>query len=166
MDPLLAWGIGLLVFALVLLLVELFVPSGGVIGAGALVAAIAGVVALFRFDVTWGAAGSLVVLVAIPASFVAWVKIFPSTPIGRAMMGGDEPEPEAVVASTQRKPSEDLAVGTTGQAATDLHPVGYIEIEGVRLDAVARGGLIDVGESVVVVSVRGMQIEVERAETG
>lgn len=160
MDPMLAWGLGLLTLAIVLLVIEILVPSGGVIGIAAFLVSVVGVVALFRYDAAWGAAGSLMVVVAIPASIYAWVRIFPSTPIGRAMMGSENPEPDSIAKSAE----PGIAQGTRATALTDLHPVGFIELDGKRLDARARGSLIDAGTEVVVVTSSGMQLEVEPAD--
>lgn len=163
MDPLI-WGLALLAIAAALLLLELFVPSGGVIGLVALVVGVAGVVGLYRADTMWGVAGTLAVVAAIPTSFFLWTKVFPSTPIGRMMMGGDEVDEASARADSFDDAHEpDVAVGTMGKALTDLHPIGFVEIEGERYDAISRSTLIDAGDAVRVTGRSGVQVEVDRA---
>ncbi|MBL8759125.1 MAG: hypothetical protein JNK35_11930, partial [Phycisphaerae bacterium] len=50
MEPLLLWGLGLLAASLLIVVIELFLPSAGVLALVATAVAIAGVVCLFRHD--------------------------------------------------------------------------------------------------------------------
>ena len=50
MEPKLLWGLGLIGAALLLLLLEIFIPSMGVLFVTAIVVALAGVVTLFTYD--------------------------------------------------------------------------------------------------------------------
>ncbi|MEO0512324.1 MAG: NfeD family protein [Planctomycetota bacterium] len=164
MDPSLAWGLGLMVVALALLALEVFVPSGGVIGAVALIVAVAGLVGLYRADTLWGVAGTLLVVASVPTAVFFWAKVLPSTPIGRAMLGSDDVDEASAAADSFAERDEPVAAnGATGRALTDLHPIGYVEIEGVRHDAMSRGVLIDAGDQVRVVGRSGVQLEVDRA---
>src|SRR5687768_842088 len=91
-DAALIWAVALLGVAIVLLFLELFVPSGGLIGVLAGIAAICSVIAFFRYDTTWGmvATGMYVFLgpVAIIYGFKWWI----NSPMGRRMIlrGPDE----------------------------------------------------------------------------
>ncbi len=62
-DALLIWGLALLGISVVMLLVEVFVPSGGIIALIAAICAISGVGMLWRYDTVWGVTGLLSVLV-------------------------------------------------------------------------------------------------------
>ncbi|MBZ0170816.1 MAG: hypothetical protein K8E66_00400, partial [Phycisphaerales bacterium] len=62
-DALLIWGLALIGIAAVLLLVEVFVPSGGLIAAIAGVSALSGVIMLWNFSTMWGIIGLLAVLI-------------------------------------------------------------------------------------------------------
>ena len=59
-------GLALLAASLLLIVVEVFVPSGGVISLVAAVVAVAGVVCLFRVSVLWGFAGLLSMAILAP----------------------------------------------------------------------------------------------------
>ena len=60
METLLLAGIGLILLGALLIVVEAFVPSGGVIGLAAAACAVAGVVVLFRHDANARAPGVMI----------------------------------------------------------------------------------------------------------
>lgn len=163
MDPMLVWGASLIGAAGLLLIVEMFVPSAGVIAVTAGVVGLSGVVCLFLMDtnpVLWGSLGLLTLLVMFPLSFALWVKILPSTPMGRVLLGMG-PESAEGSSDPDRAPSP-LAglVGMEGVAATPLYPVGKIELGGVRYEALAEGLPVETGQRVRVVGVFGNELRV------
>ena len=163
METMLLWGLGLLGVAFLLFVIEVFVPSGGVIAVTAAVVAIAGVVCLFRHDTVWGIAGLLAVLLLTPMLFMLALKIWPSTPIGQRMMYGDatpEDRQRRQRVEFEAREARQALVGAEGVVQTDLRPVGVVKIDGVRHDALAEIGLIEAGQRVVVVSVTDNQIKV------
>ena len=158
METMLVAGLGLLALSLILIMIEAFVPSGGIIGLVAACCAIAGVVALFRYSSMWGVSGLLTVAVLGPMCFFWAIRMLPNTPIGRSLIG---PPPEEIAREVQEQRNERLAlIDARGRAVTDLRPVGLVEIDGTRHDAVAEGPLIDRGATVRVTGVDGMQIRV------
>ncbi|RMH12231.1 MAG: hypothetical protein D6695_07245 [Planctomycetota bacterium] len=163
-------GIGLLAVALLLVVVEAFLPSGGVIGAVAVIAAAAGIVALFNVSVGWGVTGLLVSLVLGPVSFFYAVSMLPSTPFGRRLIG--EPSEEEIAARREKElrllEEYHALVGAQGVAVTDLKPVGAVRINGKRYDVLAEGGLIDAGTKVRVTSAEPNLIKVRavRSQSG
>ncbi|MEM1071230.1 MAG: NfeD family protein [Planctomycetota bacterium] len=168
MDPMLIWGLSLLGAAVLLIVVEMFVPSGGVIAVTAGVVGLAGVVCLFRMDQNgplWGTAGILSLLILFPSSFFVWAKILPSTPVGRALIGevAEETKREREDAEDSARQAFEALVGLHGTAVTDLRPVGIIEIDGDRHDALAEGVAIEAGQPVRVTSARANQLRVRPA---
>ena len=165
METMLLVGLGLLALSLVLIMVEAFVPSGGVIGLAALCCAIAGVVALFRHSTTWGLSGMLTVVVLGPMCFFWAIRMLPTTPLGRKLIG---PSPDEIARDVQAggldaRTGRMALIDARGVAKTDLRPVGVVEIDGKRYDAAAEGPLIDRGQAVRVTGVDSMQLRV-RAE--
>lgn len=154
-DAMLIWGLALLAAAVLLVVVEVLVPSGGLIGVLSAGLAIAGCVFLFRYSTTWGLAGSLFVIVGGPALFVFALNMLPSTPTGRAMLGEINPEKRAEAEQKEREERERFAslVGAEGEALTDLRPVGTVQVEGERHEATADTSYIRVGEKVRVTGV-------------
>lgn len=151
-DAMLIWGLALLAAAVLLVVIEVFVPSGGLIGIVSAGVAIAGVVCLFRYSTTWGLAGSLFVVVGGPALFIFALNMLPSTPTGRAMMGEIDPEQRA---EAERRERERLAslVGAEGVALTDMRPVGVVRVEGERHEATADTSYIRSGQKIRVTGV-------------
>lgn len=166
-NQLLMWGLGLLALSLVLVGVEVFVPSGGVIGVVAFVCAIAGVVMFWRVSWMWGLSSLLAVMVLGPVCISYGLRVLPYTPMGRHLVLSDRPEDTESRAARQAEEAqaERALIGATGSAVTDLRPVGMAEIEGSRIEVMAVGGVIDAGEAVRVVDVEGNRVRVRRATT-
>jgi membrane-bound serine protease (ClpP class) len=175
-DAALIWGLILLAVSIVLIVAELFVPSGGLISVLAGVSAVASIVAFFRYDVTWGwvALGMYVVLgpMAVVYGFKWWIH----SPLGRRMiLGGtladeDPLDPDAPGAISQeharreRMAAMRQLIGARGVAVTLLRPVGTVKIDGQRLDAMADVGTIEPGTPVVVTDFYDNQVKVRAAE--
>lgn len=162
MEALLIAGVGLLALSLLLIVLEAFVPSGGIIGVVSVCCAIAGVVALFRFSAVWGVSGLLSVMVLGPMVFLWSLKMLPYTPMGKKLLGpsaGEIAEPALRREAAERE-SRLALLGAHGEAVTDLRPIGVIEIEGRRYDAAAEGTLVDRGSGVRVTGVDGPQLRV------
>ncbi len=164
-DPMLIWGLALLGAAVLLVFIEVLVPSGGIIGVVATGVAIAGVVCLYRFSTTWGIAGTLVLLVGGPSLFFFALSLLPSTPIGRAMMGGGDEERQAQRELKELEERQYLAslVGAEGEALTDLRPVGSVRIDGQRHEATSDTSYIRSGERVRVTGIDMMTLKVRPA---
>ena len=158
----LVWGLGLLAAALLLVVVEVFVPSGGVIAFVATGAAVAGVYCLFRVSVSWGIIGILAVIVLGPLAFGFALRIWPSTPMGRKMLGERPPEQVEAEKLAELKERERLAalVGAEGLVLMDLRPVGIVEVQGQRFEAKSETSIIRAGTRVRVTMVEPNQIRV------
>ncbi len=166
-DALLYWGLALLVISLLLLGLEAFVPSGGLLGAMAVASALAGVVLLFRVSAWWGASGLASVLLLGPVVFFWAVSTLPTTPFGRKLVNAPSEDEVAAqeLAEVERRRDRASLVGVEGVCLVDLHPVGEIEIAdtstgGVRLEVLAEHGWIDAGSRVRITRVEGMEIYV------
>lgn len=165
MDPMLLWGLGLVALAVILLIVEIIVPSGGVIALTSGVVGIAGVVCLFMMQengTLWGISAALMLIIFFPASFAVWVKVMPGTAIGRRMMGIPDEDESRVELDSERARLEELhaLVGMTGTARSPLRPVGSIEIDGRVYQALAEGTAIERGQQVRVTQIVNAQIKV------
>lgn len=163
-TTLILWGFGLVVAALVVVGIEMFVPSGGLLGILATGLAIAGVVAFWRADPIWGMLSLVTVLILAPVVANFGLRVMPHTPLGKKLiLGGprseEESQRQAMEAEAVRE-RETALVGATGRALTDLRPVGTVEIDGTRIEALAERGMIAAGTGVRVTSVSGNQIRV------
>jgi len=158
----LIWGLALLAVGVLLVIVEVFIPSAGVIAFTAAACSLAGIVALFKYDTTWGFIGILSVMVLGPTAFGFAMKVWPSTPMGRRMMGAKSPEEletDRLAAEEERKRWLSL-LGAEGVALTDLRPVGVVRIDGRRYDALAETTMITKGQKIRVTILEDNQIKV------
>ena len=166
-ESLIIWGGVLLAVALVLLFVELFVPSGGLIGVLAGIAAIASVVAFARYDRTLGIAMGGAYFILTPVIIWAMFKFWITSPMTRKLiLGAEEMDAEspgsskADQARRERLAQLQALIGAEGVAITPLRPVGVVRIQGERVDALAETGVIDASEAIVVTDVYDNQVKV------
>jgi membrane-bound ClpP family serine protease len=146
--------------AITLLILEAFLPSGGVLGLLAGFCAIAGIVMFFMFDSMWGMVSMAVSLLATPFLIAGMLWVWPNTPIGRALTL--EEEQERVNGDTRGDDHNGtIKVGLEGEALTELRPVGACRLSGKRMDCIAQSGLIEKGTTVRVVGVEGSSIKVK-----
>lgn len=173
MNDRILWAVILIGAAIVLFILEVFVPSAGMIGLLGAISLIGGIIALFWIDTTLGLIGTLVCIVAAPFFLAAMMKLWPHTFLFKAMVLGNESENDEDNttaaqqrktpddATTSRKPNDNgLKVGDVGNSETPLRPVGICRIEGRRVECVADGQFITPGKPVQVVHIDGMQIKV------
>ncbi|MEM1446015.1 MAG: hypothetical protein AAGF84_08175 [Planctomycetota bacterium] len=159
-QTLMMWGVILLASALAMLIVEMVVPSGGLISLAAAVATVAGLVCLFFHDTTLGAITTLAVLIATPFIGGFMLKIWPHTPVGRWLILSSEQGEEGAAVSRERSTTPPIKVGDTGETKTLLRPVGTCVIQGQRIECLAESGMIDPGTAVRVVDIDGSEVRV------
>jgi len=158
LDPL-TWAILLMLIGCGLIVMEVFIPSGGLLGFLASLAIVGSVVMAFRRDSTTGLSFVVLTLLAIPAVVVLAFKIWPSTPMGKAFLGEVLSEEEL----SPDEPRREL-VGRLGIAKSMMLPAGAVWIDGHMIDAITRGTPIEKGEAVVVVEVKGNRVVVRLAQ--
>lgn len=161
----LAWIAALVLVGMVMLALEVFVPSGGVLGFLSVVALVAGVVEAFiQEGPAVGLATLAVVVAAAPSILAIALRIFPDTPLGRRVIP-PPPGPDDVVPDADRRAALRSLVGRAGRATGDLLPWGTIEIDGIAHEAVSDGGPIPVGRMVEVVGTQSAALVVRAVET-
>lgn len=162
MSSALFWPILCLLIGLTLLIVEVFVPSGGMIGVLAIGFLGVGVWNAFAISNLAGLLAILSLLLLLPLVFALAVYLMPRTPLGRWMFlrppAPDEVEPDRPAGSRL-----DHLIGQFGRAITPLRPSGVVDFDGRRLDGLAEEGLIPPGTLVRAVHVRGGSLVVRPA---
>jgi len=158
------WGVALIALMFVMLFIELFLPTGGILGVTAVVVGLAGLVCLFRYDSMWGLMGLLSMAVLLPAFAYFAFRIWPSTPMGRRIIG--TPSEEEVDAKRmgelQERQKFAAMIGKEAIVLTSLRPVGVVDIDGVRHDAISDIGFVDAGQRVRITYADGSQIKVRQ----
>ena len=160
LDPL-AWSILLMLVGCALVVLEVFLPSGGVLSVLSAAAFIGSILIAFQRGPVTGFVFVLSTVIAVPLALGLAFKYWPKTPIGRAFLG-ELPRQEEISPEDPRR----SLLGRVGVARSKMLPSGAVEIEGQMLDAVTQGQAIDPGQYVVVIEVRANRVIVRPAKEG
>lgn len=160
---LLVWSLVLLSLGLGLILLEVFVPSSGVLGILAGLSVIAAIVVAFMEGPYVGLAIVSTTVVALPAAVAIALRIWPTTSIGRRILLG-VPKAEELLPDDEATQRLKSLVGKQGVAQSLMLPSGAVLIEGRTYDATAPGVAIEPGTAVRVVEVHGARIVVRPME--
>ncbi len=160
MDP---FYIALLLYvtAVVLVFIDLFIPSGGLLVIMGVVSATACVLFAFRSSTTMGMTMLTVVIGSVPLLAMAAIKIWPMTPIGRRVILRT---PGASESRSSLKDEHGELLGIVVEAEFPLRPSGEIRIGDKRFNVIARSGVVDAGERVEVVGFRDRNLLVSRTD--
>ncbi len=115
------WAILLLGTALALFFVEIFLPSGGLIAIGSALCLIVGIVLLFQVNTWYGLIGATVALLSLPFAIGFALKLFPETPIARALTLRSDHD-EELESATEQEQTMTGAASVTAKAVPDAAP--------------------------------------------
>lgn len=159
MDWLLATA--LIILGLILLIAEVFIPSGGVLFVLALVSLIAGITMIFFIPesrgggVTAGLITVSIVFVLIPMAVGIAFYYWPKTPFGkRFILTAPQAEDEHLPQAFPERADYTQLKGQVGRALSPLRPSGIVLIQGRRIDAETEGVFVEAGQFVRVVDTR------------
>lgn len=148
----------MIVLFLVLLALELFIPSGGLLGIAAAASLITAIVLGFMHSLAAGAGILIGAAVFVPIAISVGLRLWPRTAVGKRMLT-QNPEANAAF-DAELRAAREVMIGKSGVAKTDMLPSGLVEIDGQRLDAVSIGMAIDRGQRIEVVSVTSGKLQV------
>jgi len=154
----LIFAVFLFIVCAVLLVVEIFVPSFGILSVLAIAFAIAGGGIFFRYGTVTGWIGVGVAAVLIPIVWIIVYRIFPDTRFGKRVILGD-PDRDKGDAIPDTQQLEEM-LGKDGVVISPLRPVGMCDFEGKRLECVAESGYIERDKKVRVIHVESTQLTV------
>lgn len=156
---LLGWAVILLLVGLSLAILEVFVPSGGMLGFLSVTSILAALFLAFRHG-PWSGLGFLgLALFAVPTGLVLALQVWPKTPMGKRILL-PLPTSEDVLPHDQHLLELKKLVGRVGRAKTLMLPSGAIDVDGKTFDALSEGMAIEAGHWVKVVEVRGSRVVV------
>ena len=146
----------------VLIIAEVFVPSGGLISLCALACLIGGALIFFQHSATAGWIGVGIAFVMIPGVLIFTYKIFPKTRFGKSvtLTPPERQQGDAIPDTSELKEM----LGEVGVVLTPLRPVGMCDFSGQRVECVAEGGYIDKDKKVKVIEVQSTQLTVRMIE--
>ena len=159
MNPL-SWAILLLICGLLLVVLEVFVPSGGVLGFLSIAALMTAIgMAFYQSGLQTGLIFVGVIAVAVPSLLAFAFRWWPHTPMGKRLLLGVPDPSQLLPDSAMRRTLKEL-VGHVGTAKSLMLPSGSVEIDGMLLDATSEGLPIEAGQRVRVVEVRANRVVV------
>jgi len=154
-------AISLLIVGLLLLLAEVFIPSGGILGTITVTVLI---VAIFCAWSAWGRSQPRVfwlflvtLLVLVPSTLIGAFRALPHTRFGRQVLL-EAPSPDRLEPFVGESARLERFVGRIGKALTLLNPGGLVSVDGERLHAFSEGLLIDQNDPIRIVAVRGTRV--------
>ncbi|MBM4000835.1 MAG: hypothetical protein FJ297_15070 [Planctomycetes bacterium] len=163
MEPMI-WPILLLLLGLSFVVMELFIPSTGILSLLAVSSAIAAVYVAFSRGTLYGLSVLSAALLLTPVVIGLAIHFWPMTPLGRRMMlppgRGDE---DALPNDEDYRERKGL-IGQVGVARSKMLPAGAVVIGGKTYGAVSRGNPIEAGATIRVVSISGNRIVVAPAD--
>jgi len=159
MTPL-VWIALLIGVGLILILLEVFVPSGGALGLVSVVALATGVVTAFLEEGPLVGLGVLAgTMVAVPAVLMVAFRWFPATPLGRRVLP-PAPEPDEVLPDIAERHRLRALVGRGGRTTSDLLPWGTAEFAGESFTAVSEAGPLGPDTAIEAIGVQGRAVVV------
>ncbi len=157
------WAIILLALGLSLSVLEIFLPSGGVVAFLAAAAVVGAIFVAFREGSGTGLAVLSSAMVAVPVVVALALRFWPKTAIGRRMLLRS-PEGDEILPADPRNRYLKSLIGRVGVAKSKMLPSGAVSIDGRTIDAVSEGFPIAVGQKVRVIEVRGNRVVVRTIE--
>ena len=143
------WAVLLAGICIALIIAEVLLPTHGVVGALGVMGLFAGIVCCYLINVKLGTLVLIATACATPLVWMAFVRIWPHTLIGRRVVL------PRVVSTTSAAP---VLVGQRGVTVSELRPVGVCEFDlptgfNERVEAISEHGIIESGKPVAVVDV-------------
>ena len=158
------WVAVLLLLGLAVMMLEVFIPSGGILGFVSVTAILAAVgTAFLQIGVVAGMLVLAITVVAVPTTLSLAFRWFPETSLGRRVLP-PPPDPADVLPDATRRRQLREFVGRGGLAVDELLPWGAVEIGDVIVEAMSESGPIAPGTGIEVVGVQGMALVVRRVE--
>lgn len=162
MDWWLLFAVFLYLVCAALIVAEVFIPSGGVLGIAAFISLIGGLSLFFRHSPVAGLVGVVVAVTMVPALLALAYTLLPRTRFGRRVLLAPPVRQRGdAIADT---PELGRLLGQTGRVLTTMRPVGMCEFDGRRVECVAESGYVPKGKKVEVIHVEGTQVTVRVME--
>ena len=160
MEPLTIWTMIFVGAAVLLFVVEVFIPSGGLLGMLSFASLIGAIICLFMISNTHGWIGVICAFILVPVAIGVALKVFPHTFVGKRLILSYEQKADATVYSSDDTPGYSDLLDAQGVAETDLRPIGTVKFDDRRVECLAERGMIEAHTHVKVVAVAGIEIKV------
>jgi len=162
MDPW-VWAVLLLVLGMGLAVLEVFFPSGGVLGFLAASSILGAIVFGFLQGPVVGFIILTLAIVGLPALVILAFQYWPKTAIGRRVLLMTPKSEDVLPEDPQTERLKGL-IGRVAVTKCKMLPAGAIVLEGRTVDAISEGMPIKKGERVRVIEVRANRVVVRPLE--
>jgi membrane-bound ClpP family serine protease len=163
MDSNLSLAYILIAAGFLLMVAELFIPSGGILSVLSATGILVGVAMTFSHSTPVGLWTLLGVGLALPVAMTLAFHYWPKTPIGKRMFLA-APDEEATMASLPENVEREQLRGQIGQALSALRPAGVVDFNGRRIDCMTEGIMVPQGQTVRCVDVKNGRVIVRPVE--
>lgn len=158
LDPI-VWSILLMLVGCVVLVLEVFIPSGGVLAVLSAAAFIGSIIVAFQRGPVTGFTFVMTTVVAVPLVLVLAFHYWPKTRFGKAFLGELPTDADVLPDDPRRE-----LLGRVGVTRSKMLPSGAVEIDGHMVDAITHGQAIEPGQYVVVTEVRANRVVIRPAK--
>ena len=158
MDWWLLFAVFLYIVCAALIIAEVFVPSGGLLGTAAFLSLVGGLLLFFHHSPAAGIVGIIVAVFMVPSLLAAAYKLLPRTRFGRRVLLAPPVRQRGEAVSDASELGK--LVGATGRVLTTMPPVGMCDFDGRRVECVAESGYVQKDRNVKVIGVDGTQVTV------
>lgn len=150
-------GLIILVYvaAIVILILEVFVPSGGILAVAGVIGLLTSIYYGFALHTLLGVILILATIIVVPLLFFYGIK---KMTLDKKLTGQEGFRSE--------KLGLEHLLGKEGVTITNLRPSGTVLIDGKRVDVVTNGELIDKNTPVKVVKIEGTRVVVKTISEG
>lgn len=152
------YQIGIFLMGIVCILIEILLPTVGLLAGLGVAAMLYSVVLALGGDIN-AVYAMLISLLAAIVLFAVIAKRLPSSKLWSKLVLRDQSTSARGYVSAETKPE---LVGKTGEVLTELRPAGSILLDGVPVDVVSEGAFIEKGEQVRIISVQGSRVVVRK----
>lgn len=161
MDSNAVFAILLLIAGIGILTAEVFIPSGGLLGVITFLALVVSLVFAYR---AWGSAHPsvfwafcAVLLLLVPTALGGAFYVLPRTELGKRVLL-EAPTSEELTPFAKETERLTKLIGRFGKTVTPLNPGGMILLDGERLHAISEGLIVEPGQAVEILEVRGTRL--------
>lgn len=139
---------------------EIFIPGGvlGTFGGFALLGAMVTAFIVFPPDIAVYITGGIILMLGVVIGL--WIKYFPKTWVGKQMTVSHDLHTSKGTEDTLKE-----LLNREGVATSALHPGGFAEIDGHRIDVITQGEMLDRETPIRVVAVESNRVIVSEIET-
>lgn len=144
---------------LLLLIAELFLPTGGILAAISVALIVIGItVPFFYGDPASGLLTLLGVCVVVPIVVSVMMNLAPRTPLVRRMIREGPVADDDTVASMPVIVELEQLRGRLGRAVSPLRPSGVVDFDGRRIDTLTEGMMVEPGTWVRCIDVKAGRV--------